>query len=119
MKAAAKHALTLLALPGIALALGGCTGFAVSGYSETPVYGSYGYVGPWHSGHVEVEGGHFVPPPYERSDRDHHDEDSRRREEAAPQRTAPGQRGAPHSIPSIPNNPHPERPRGGNDKNQR
>lgn len=119
MTPAAKHAWTLFALLAIAFVLGGCTGFAVSGYSETPVYGGYGYVGPWHSSPIIVEGGHFVAPPYERSDRDHRDEDSRHGEQAPPRRTAPVERAAPHPIPSIPNNPRPERGRGGNDRNQR
>jgi hypothetical protein len=119
MSSATKRAFTLLALPAIALVLGGCTGFAVSGYSETPVYGGYGYVEPWHSSPVVVEGGHFVAPPYERSDRYHRDEDSRRREEAPSQRAAPVEREARHPIPSIPNNPRPEGQRGGNNRNQR
>ena len=54
MKPAAKRVFTLLALPAIAFVLGGCLPF-LSGYSETPVYGEYGYVGPWDSGRVEVE----------------------------------------------------------------
>ncbi len=117
MKPAAKRVFTLLALPAIAFVLGGCAGFAVSGYGETPVYGGYGYVGPWDSGRVEVEGGYFVAPPYERSDRGRRDEASRRREEAAPERRAPVPRTAARPIPSIPNNPRPARQSGG--KNQR
>jgi len=103
----AKRVFPLLTLPAIAFVMGGCL-VGVRGYRETPVYGDYGYVGPWHSGQIEVEGGHFVPPPYGRSDR-----------EAAPERTAPAQRPAPRPVPSIPNNRRPERQRGGNDKNQR
>jgi hypothetical protein len=139
MKPAAKRVFTLLALPAIAFVLGGCVGFPVSGYGEMPVYGGYGYVGPWDSGRqVEVEGGYFVPPPYGRSDRGRRveveegyfaappygrsdrgrrGEYSRRREEAAPERRAPVQRTAPHPIPSIPSNPRPARQ--SRDKNQR
>ena len=113
MKPAANRVLTWLALPALAFVLGGCVGFAVSGYGETPVYGGYGYVGPWGSGPVEVEGGHFAAPPYARSERGRRDEDSRRREEVAPERRAPVQRTAPRPIPSIPNNPRPARPSGG------
>jgi hypothetical protein len=114
MKPAANRVFTWLALPALAFVLGGCVGFAVSGYGETPVYGGYGYVGPWESGRVEVEGGHFVAPPYGRSDRGR-DEDSRRREEVAPERRAPVQRAAPRPIPSIPNNPRPARQSEGKD----
>jgi hypothetical protein len=117
MKPAAKRVFTLLALPAIAFVLGGCVPFVVSGYGETPVYGDYGYVGPWDSGPVVVEGGYFAAPPYGRSDRGRRDEGSRRREEAAPERRAPVQRTAPRPIPSIPNNPRPARQRGG--RNQR
>jgi hypothetical protein len=119
MTLTAKRVFLLLTLPAIAFAMGGCL-VGVSGYRETPVYGDYGYVGSWSSGQIEVEGGHFVPPPYGRSDRDRRDDDdSRRRERAAPERTAPAERPAPRPVPSIPNNPRPERQRGGNDKNQR
>jgi phage tail tape-measure protein len=131
MKPAAKRVFTLLALPAIALVLGGCGGVAVSGRGYTSVYGDYGYVGPWDSGGVEVEGGYFVAPPYGRSGGDRRDEDSRRREAAAPERgrtperpapvqhAAPVQRAAPRPIPSIPNNPRPAPQRGGNDKTKR
>ncbi len=112
MKPAARRVFTLLALPAIAVVLGGCVGFAVSGYGETPVYGGYGYVGPWGSGPVEVEGGHFAAPPYGRSDRGRRDEDSRR-EEVAPEGRAPVPRTAGRPIPSIPNNPRPARQSGG------
>ncbi|HZL47238.1 MAG TPA: hypothetical protein VFC28_13520 [Opitutaceae bacterium] len=130
MKPAAKCILTLLALPAIAFVLGGCAGVAVSGVGYTPVYGDYGYVGPWDTGGVDVEGGIFVAPPYGRPDRDHRDEDNRR-EHAAPERSrapehtapvqhaAPVQRAAPRPIPSIPNNPRPARQGGGNDKSRR
>ena len=117
MKPAAKRVFTFVALPALALVLGGCVGFAVSGYGETPVYGGYGYVGPWDRGRVEVEGGYFAAPPYRRSDRGRRDEDSRRREAVAPERRAPVQRTAPRPIPSIPNNPRPAHQSGG--KNQR
>ena len=113
MKPAAKRVFTLLALPAIAFVLGGCLPFVVSGYGETPVYGEYGYVGPWDSGRVEVEGGYVVAPPYRRSDRGRRDEGSRHREEAAPERRGPVQRTAPRPIPSIPNNPRPARQSGG------
>ena len=113
MKPAAKRVFTWLALAAVAFVLGGCVPFAVSGYGETPVYGEYGYVGPWDSGRVEVEGGYIVAPPYGRSDRGRRDEGSRRREEAAPERRAPVQRTAPRPIPSIPNNPRPARQSGG------
>jgi hypothetical protein len=113
MKPAANRVFTWLALPALAFVLGGCVGFAVSGYDETPVYGGYGYVGPWGSGPVEVEGGHFAAPPYARSDRGRRDEDSRGREEVAPESRAPVQRTAPRPIPSIPNNARPARQSGG------
>ena len=131
MKPAAKCILTLLALPAVAFVLDGCAGVAVSGEGYTPVYGDYGYVGPWDSGGVEVEGGYFVAPPYGRSGGDRRDEDSRRREPAAPERgrtperpapvqhAAPVQRAAPRPIPSIPNNPRPAPQRGGSDKTKR
>jgi hypothetical protein len=120
MKPDAKRVFTLLVLPAIALVLGGCLGVAVSGYGgPTPVYGDYGYVGPWDSGRVEVVGGYFAAPPYRRSDRDHRDQNSRHRGEATPERAAPAQRAALRPIPSIPNNPRPARQRGGNDRNQR
>jgi hypothetical protein len=113
MKLAGKRVFTIVALPAIAFVLGGCLGFAVSRYGETPVYGGYGYVGPWDSGRVEVERGYVVAPPYGRSDRGRRDEDSHRREEVAPERRAPAQRTAPRPIPSIPNNPRPARQSGG------
>ena len=116
MKPAANRVFTWLALPALAFVLGGCVGFAVSGYGETPVYGGYGYVGPWDRGRVEVEGGYFAAPPYERSDWGRRDEGSRRREEVAPERRAPVQRTAPRSIPSIPDNPRPPHQRGGQDQ---
>ena len=131
MKPAAKRVFILLALPAFALVLGGCGGVAVSGRGYTSVYGDYGYVGPWDSGGVEVEGGYFVAPPYGRSGGDRRDEDSRRREPAAPERgrtperpapvqhAAPVQRAAPRPIPSIPNNPRPAPQRGGSDKTKR
>jgi hypothetical protein len=142
MTLTAKRVFPLLTLPAIAFVMGGCL-VGVPGYRETPVYGDYGYVGPWYGGQIEVEGGDFVRPPYGRSDGDRRDDDSRRRERAAPERTygrsdrdrrdddsrrrekvaperiAPAQRPAPRPIPSIPNNPRPERRRGGNDKHQR
>jgi hypothetical protein len=118
MKLTAKRVFRLLTLPAIAFVVGGCL-VGVSGYPETPVYGDYGYVGPWYGGQIEVEGGYFVPPPYGRSDRDRRDDDSRRRERAESERTAPAQRPAPRPVPSIPNNPRPERQRGGNDRNRR
>ena len=118
MTLTAKRVFPLLTLPAIAFVMGGCL-VGVPAYRETPVYGDYGYVGPWHSDQIEVEGGYFVAPPYGRSDRDRRDDDSRRRERAAPERTAPAQRPAPRPIPSIPNNPRPERQRGGNDKHKR
>ena len=115
MTLTAKRVFSLLALPAIAFVVGGCL-VGVSGYPETPVYGDYGYVGPWYSGQVDVEGGYFVPPPYGRSDRDRPDDDRRGRERAATERTV--QRPAPLSVPSIPNNSRPERQRGGNDRNR-
>lgn len=117
MKLAAKRGFTWLGLPAIAFVLGGCVPFVVSGYSETPVYGDYGYVGPWDSGPVVIEGGYFAAPPYGRSDRGRRDEDSRRREEAAPEhRARVQQRMAPRPIPSIPNNPRPARQSGGRNR---
>ena len=131
MKPAAKRIFTLLALPVVALVLNGCGGVVVSGSGYTPVYGDYGYNGPWDNGGIEVEGGYFVAPPYGRSDGDRRGEDSRRREAVAPersraperqapvQRAAPAQRAAPRAIPSIPNNQRPAPQRGDNDKNKR
>ena len=116
MKPAVNRVFTWLALAAIAFVVGGCVGFAVSGYGETPVYGGYGYVGPWDRGRVEVEGGYFVAPPYGRSDWGRRDEDSRHREEVAPQRSAPVQRTAPRAIPSIPNTPRPAHQREGKDQ---
>jgi hypothetical protein len=107
MKPTVRRVFTLLALPAIAFVLGGCVGGGRSGRGYTPVYGDYGYVGPWDNGGVEVEGSFFVAPPNERPDRD------RRRE------AAPVQRAAPHPIPSIPNSPRPARQRGANDKDKR
>jgi hypothetical protein len=130
MNLAAKHVFTLLALPVAALVLGGCGGVVVSGPGYTPVYGDYGYVGPWDSGSVEVEGGYFAAPPRGRSDGDRRDEDRRRPEAPAPERSraperpapvqhaAPVQRAAPRAIPSIPSNPRPAPQRGGDDKNK-
>jgi hypothetical protein len=136
MKPAAKRFFTLLALPAIALILGGCGGVLVSGPGYTPVYGDYGYVGPWDNGGVEVQGGYFVAPPYGRSDGDRRGDDSRRREAVAPersrtpepqaavqrsapvQRAAPAQRAAPRPIPSIPNKSRPAPQRENNDKNK-
>jgi hypothetical protein len=130
MKAAAKRVFTLLALPAIALIFGGCEGVVMSGPGYTPVYGDYGYVGPWDSGRVEVEGGYFVAPPNGRSDGDRHGEDSRRRDAVAPERSrtpepqtpvqhaAPAQRAAPRPIPSIPNKSRPAPQRESNDKNK-
>lgn len=115
MKPAAKRVFTWLALPAIAFVMGGCVPFV--GYSETPVYGDYGYVGPWDSGPVVVEGGYFAAPPYGRSDRGRRDEGGRRREEAASEHRDRVQRPASRPIPSIPNNPRPARQRGG--RNQR
>ena len=131
MKPAAKRIFTLLALPVVALVLNGCGGVVVSGSGYTPVYGDYGYVGPWDSGGVEVERGYFVAPPNGRSDGDRRDEDHSRPEAAAPERSriperaapvqhaAPVQRAAPRPIPSIPSNPRPAPQRGGNDKDKR
>ena len=102
----------------------------VSGPGYTPVYGDYGYVGPWDSGRVEVEGGYFVAPPYGRSDGDRRGEDNRRRDAVAPersrtpepqaavQRAAPAQRAAPRPIPSIPNKSRPAPQRKSDDKNK-
>lgn len=115
----AIRVLPLLTLPAIVFVMGGCL-IGVPGYRETPVYGDYGYVGPWYGGQIEVEGGHFVPPPYGRSERNRRDDDdSHRRDRAAPEHTAPPRGPAPRPVPSIPNNPRPERQRGGDDKNQR
>lgn len=114
-----RTALALLALPCM---VSGCLGFGVG---ETPVYGSYGYVGPWESAPVEVEGGYFVPLPYHRWERGRREEEHRReaiREEArresrwgavAPGRRVAAPRPAPRPIPSIPNTPRPPRQRGG------
>ncbi|HTX52255.1 MAG TPA: hypothetical protein VMD08_02505 [Candidatus Baltobacteraceae bacterium] len=113
MTPSAPRGFTCLALAALAVVLGGCVGF-VAGYGETPVYGGYGYVGPWESGPVVVEGGHYAPPPYFRADRDRREEDSRRRAEVAPERRPPEQRAAPRPIPSIPNQPRPPRQREGN-----
>jgi hypothetical protein len=124
MTPAAKRIFTLLGLPAIALVLGGCGGVFVSGPGYTPVYGDYGYVGPWDNGGVEVEGGYFVAPPYGRSDGDRRreavaPERSRAPERQAPvQRAAPAQRAAPRAIPSIPNNPRPAPQRRSDDKNK-
>ena len=116
MKPAANRIFTWLVFPAIGFVLGGCVGFAVSGYGETPVYGGYGYVGPWESGRVDVEGGYFAVPPYRRSERGRRAEDSRRREEPAPERRATVPRTAGRPIPSIPNNPRPPRQSGGKDR---
>ncbi len=106
MTPAAKRVLAGLVLPALAVAWGGCVGFAVPGYGLTPVYGGYGYVGPWEGPPVVVEGGYLAPPPYARPDRG-------RRENVAPERRAPGPRPAGGPIPSIPNHPRPARQGGG------
>jgi len=119
MKPAGQRVSLLLALPAIASVLGGCVPYVVSGYGETPVYGDYGYVEPWVSAPVEVEGGYFVVPPYGHWDHGRLDEDRRdhpRREEAGPERRARIERPAPRPIPSIPNNPRPARPGGGRNR---
>ena len=129
MKPALKSIFTLLALPAMALLLGGCGGVSVSGSGYTSVYGDYGYVGPWEGGGVDVDGGYFVAPPYGRSDGDRRGGDNHReavapaqnrsQERQAPaQRAAPAQHAAPRPIPSIPNNSRPAPQRGGDDKNK-
>jgi hypothetical protein len=130
MKPAAKRFLASLALLTFAFVLGGCGGIGVSGPGFTSVYGDYGYVGPWDNGPVVVEGGYFVAPPRDRSDRDRRDDD-RRKVESSPQdrgrppehaspdqHAAPAQRAAPRSIPSIPtkSRPAPQRSDNGKDK---
>ena len=112
MKPAGKRVFMLFGLLTIGCVLGGCF-VPVSEYGETPVYGDYGYVGPWYNGEVEVQGGYIVAPPHrhwepeERGDhRNGRREEHRRPEEAAPGRRAPNRR-----IPSIPNHPRPERRR--------
>lgn len=129
MKPVAKHILSLAVLPATVLMLASCAGVEVSGSAYTPVYGDYGYVGPWDRGRVEVEGGYIAAPPYGRSDRDRKDDHDRRddhgprREEPAPERnrvpehSAPVQRTPPHIIPSIPNNPRPPPHRDGKERN--
>ncbi len=112
MKPAATRVIAWLGLPAIAVVLGGCVGFAVSGY-ETPVYGDYGYVGPWESPPVVVEGGYFAPPPYRRVERGPREEPGRRREAVTPERRPPAQRAAARPIPSIPNQPRPPRQNSG------
>jgi hypothetical protein len=77
--------------------LGGCA-TADDGY--VPVYGDYGYSGPWPGdyGGVEFVGGRYVRPPYDHGAWDHGP-----RPGPAPH-PGPGS----HPMPSIPN-----RPRGG------
>lgn len=142
MKPATRWVFPLTVLPAMALIIGGCQGVAVSGEGYTTVYADYGYIGPWDTNRVQVEGGYYAAPPFGRPDQDHRNEESRR--EAAPpergraperpapvqhpapaqrptsgQHAAPVQHAAPRPIPSIPNNPRPAPQRGGNDKNKR
>ena len=86
MKTVTKTIFTLLALAAIGFLLGGCEGVGVSGAVYVPVYGDYGYVGPWGNDRVEVGGGYFGAPPNGRQDRDRRDEGDHGRAEAAPQR---------------------------------
>jgi hypothetical protein len=140
MKPATRWVFALLALPAMAFTWGGCQGIAVAGNGYEPVYADYGYVGPWDSGRVEVEGGYYAAPPFGRPDQDRRGENSGRREAAPPERSraperpapvqqpapvqhaapvqhpapvqhaAPVQQAAPRPIPSIPNNPRPTAP---------
>lgn len=125
MRTAATCALTLLAFPAIALVWEGCQAVAVSGEAYTPVYGDYGYVGPWDRGRVEVEGAYLVAPPYGHPDEGRRDGDNRGREAPPPERSRTAERPTPvqhapsRALPSIPNNPRPAPQRGGNDKNRR
>lgn len=120
MKSVAKHIFTLLTLLVIAFALGGCGGVAVSEYGYTPVYGDYGYVGPWVSGPIVVAGGYFAAPPYGRPGGPPRNENHRPPKAGAGRNHnhAPAQRAAPHPIPSIPDHPRPAAPRGGGGNNQ-
>lgn len=136
-----------LVLPAVALVWAGCAAVVVSRRGYTPVYGDYGYVGPWDGSQVQVAGGYFVAPPFAPPGRGPRREESRRPvermpeqgraterrapERRAPERRAPESRPAPtppaasvqrapsRAMPSIPNNPRPERRRNSNDKNRR
>jgi hypothetical protein len=110
VKPAGVFVITLLALPAAAVVLAGCQGVAVSGYGYTPVYGDYGYVGPWDGNRMDVEGGYFVQPPYGRPYRNQRDEDAHRGdhrdgggrpESPAPERGRPPEHQAPdrHEAP--------------------
>ncbi len=111
MKSAGRRVSPLLGIPAIAFVLAGCLPYVEPDYGETPVYGDYGYVEPWVSPPFEVEGGYFVMLPYGHWEREHRDEGRREHE-----RGGRIERPAPRSIPSIPNNPRPARPRGGRNR---
>ena len=117
MKSAGRRLSPLLGLLAIAFVLGGCLPYVAPEYGETPVYGNYGYVGPWVSSPFDVEGGYLVMPPYghwEHDQREEHRWGRGRREEAGLERSARIERPpATHPMPSIPNNPRPRRPGGG------
>ena len=81
-----RGALALLAVPAIVLAWAGCNGIVATETEYTPVYGDYGYVGPWDGSRVDVEGGYIVAPPYGAPDHDRRDEDRRRQEAPPPER---------------------------------
>lgn len=117
MNPPAKHVFISFALPALAFVLGGCGDIAVSGYGYTPVYGDYGYVGPWDRDQIVVEGAYFGAPPYRSPDRDRREAPAPQRR-AVPERAAPVQRAASRPIPSIPNAPRPAPQRGGNDKDR-
>ena len=115
MKPALRYSFSSLTLLAIAVVFGACAGIGVSGAAYVPVYGDYGYVGPWEGRPAEIEGYYYAAPPYGRFDRDHHDEDRHQHEEARerehrPEHTTPVQRPESHPIPSIPNMPRPAHP---------
>ena len=135
MKPAVKIMSALATLAAIAFAVGGCgdvgVGVGVSASNYTPVYGDYGYVGPWENPALDYGGGYLAAPPYHRFDGDHRD-DHRGPEPAhvapaarpEPERNRPAEhrptapQPAPRPIPSIPNHPRPTQspPRGNNSR---
>jgi hypothetical protein len=129
MKRIGSGSLLLIALAVVGGGLNGCDGVAVSGSAYVPVYGDYGYAGPWEPGGVEVEGGYFARPPYWHGDHFRREEEHRvvepaRVHEPAHVAPAPQPHVAPRPIPSIPNTPRPARPAppaggGGNERRRR
>ncbi len=160
MKRAAQFIFGGAATLGLAFAFAACGEVGVSGAAYTPVYGDYGYVGPWEPAPFELDGGYFAGPPYRRFDREDEErrreteinqragEEARRREEinrradenrrqaeveqeqrrslernpalapvAPMQPPVAAPRPQPHAIPSIPNQPRPERSRRRDERN--